>query len=272
MNYLRGNSFDNFSGHRRFSWSWAWFFVLVLIYFLGPTLLGWLFRPLVFVGQPVWSAAENWSNSLQRLSTYFSSKNNLVEENKNLKRSNENLRIALLNKQILQRENSDLRQVLSLTKNSQKFVLGQIIARPNQTPYDILLVDIGSQNHFVKVGDKVVASGQTVLLGEVAEVYGGSKAKVKLYSSYGSQIAINISRLNLAAVAKGLGGGNFSISLPKGVGVKVGDIIESPSGEKLILGQVGKIEETATNPYLRVLFKIPVNIYELQWVMIYVDY
>jgi len=68
-----------------------------------------------------------------------------------------------------------------------------------------------------------------------------------------------------------LGGGNFEVKLPRGVDIREGDVISFPAINTQIVGVVEKIKVKAADPFQTILFKSPVNIYELRFVEIFTD-
>ena len=66
--------------------------------------------------------------------------------------------------------------------------------------------------------------------------------------------------------ATGMGGGNFSLQMPVGSNVNIGDPIIIPSISANIFSMVEKIDSEPTDSFETILFKSPVNISELQYV------
>jgi len=91
---------------------------------------------------------------------------------------------------------------------------------------------------------------------------------VKLLSAPGNKYDVEIGSESIPAIAEGLGSGNFKIELPRGVDIKVGDEVISPALSIKLLGIVEYIDATPQNSIQKILFKSPVNINQIKWVLI----
>ena len=85
-------------------------------------------------------------------------------------------------------------------------ILSAILAKPNQSPYDTLLIDAGS-GQGIKTGDTVFALGD-VPIGRVDVVYDNS-AKVVLFSNPGEKTEAVISGKNTARTVRLIRSGRF---------------------------------------------------------------
>ncbi len=223
-------------------------------------------RNLIFkIATPFWniknSIASSFSNSIQVLR----SKSSLIAENNALKiQINQSEEDVLLSK-IIKNENDDLKNILGRKQAGQKQILAAVLEKPFLSPYDTLVIDAGTSDA-VSVGDKILADSST-FIGYVSEVF-GDKSKVILYSSPGEKIKVLIGNDNIEKEAEGAGGGNFVAEVPKESGIKEGDTIIIPSISPNIFGVVEKVNFKETDSLERVLFKNPINISELKWVLV----
>jgi len=141
------------------------------------------------------------------------------------------------------------------------YILGSIISRPPQSPYDMVVVDTGSDNG-VKQGMKAVAYG-SVLIGHVAEVFPNT-SKIKLVSYPGEETNLIMENAKISAIGLGLGGGNIEVKIPSSVKINSGDKINTEGTFYYLLGTADKIEADALNPFQKIIFRMPVNLNELQ--------
>ena len=148
-------------------------------------------------------------------------------------------------------------------RDDQKFLLGAVLVKPFMSPYDTLIIDVGTSNG-VLAGDIVEVEGNT-FIGFVSEVYNNT-SKVVLYSSPGEKVKVLIGDNDIEKEAIGLGSGNFKVEIPTEIDVKEGDSIVIPSISTNIFGVVEKVEFKESDSFQNVLFKIPINIAELKWV------
>ena len=150
-----------------------------------------------------------------------------------------------------------------------KYTLAAVLKRPPISPYDELIIDIG-QNNGVAVGNLVYAPGN-VLIGSVSDTL-GETSKVSLFSSAGMTYDVLVSDAavgkNIPAVAHGLGGGQFSVQVPRDVVSNTGDIVTVPSINNKTIGIVGGVAMDPAQPFETILFTSLANIYELHWVLV----
>lgn len=244
--------------------------VIVFLFLAGNKISGGLFfQPIAFIAKPIWSSNNSISIGLYNFFQSFETKNNLIENNKKLTQENLKLKILLLNRNSVVKENQELKKLLGRQNSEDNPVVAEIIFTPNNVPYNTLILDVGAQNSTksIKVGDLVVA-WPNILLGEVVEVF-ATKSKVSLLSSGTEDLPVLISENNVPAIAKGTGGGNFSVTLPKDVLIKEGDRVVSSQFNHYTIGVVDVIKKKNSDPFQTILFKLPINIFQLKWVEIY---
>jgi cell shape-determining protein MreC len=164
----------------------------------------------------------------------------------------------------LEKENIELKGILG-RRDSSRALLGVVLARPTVSPYDTLIVDIGEREG-VNRGDKVRAYG-SIVIGEVEEVY-RSASLIKLFSAPGVKSSVIVGATNILIQAKGRGGGNFIIELPRDVEVQIGDSILLPNIRMQLLGTVEYIEKAPSEPFQTIYFKSTINMGELRFVEI----
>ncbi len=191
--------------------------------------------------------------------------------------------------QSLQTENDYLRALLGKTPENSNMILAGVIERPPRTPFDSLVIDIGSDQGIFE-GDMVFSDG-SYAIGTVSSV-SNHTSTVTLFSSSGQKIdglinsPLEGSKDASASIAnstttnrkikdslnpvtvEGRGGGNFYIKLPKNIKVKIGDPIIWPSAETVLLGTIEIIDSGDGEAYSQVYFKSPINMNSLRYVQI----
>lgn len=216
---------------------------------------------------PVWRTQNAVSLEAARFIGLLKSKRDLVEENEILRQKNKELETGRHMREELALENEALKELLGRNE-SVNTILASVLAQPNVSPYDTLVIDVGSKEN-VAVGDRVVVYGDFVV-GKVAETRVRTSL-VKLFSSPKEKNNVLISSINLLVTAEGRGGGNFEIKLPRGVSVSEGDSIIIPGNNTKIFGIVEKIVATPTGAFQTILFKSPVNMQEVRFVEVLRD-
>ena len=109
---------------------------------------------------------------------------------------------------------------------------------------------------------RAVAYG-SVLIGHVAEVFSGT-SKIKLVSYPGEETNLFMENGKISAIGLGLGGGNIEVKIPSSVKINSGDKINTEGTSHYLLGTADKIEADALNPFQKIIFRMPVNLNELQ--------
>lgn len=144
-------------------------------------------------------------------------------------------------------------------------VLASILTYPPQTPYDIIIIDAGS-NDFVALGNKVSMT-EGPILGLVSEVFPRS-AKVRLFTTSGEKTNAVLERNEIPVILEGVGGGNFRISLPRNIDVEKGDRILSRDLSSRLLAVVGDVSAKSTDSFKEIIAKSPANIFNLRFVFV----
>lgn len=218
---------------------------------------------LFFIAKPVW-AIENFFIEITADSVeHFKSKQALINEKQIMQQQIFEVGTVTALNQVLEKENAELKELLGRKTIKRDSVLSVILVKPPQNIYDILTIDVGT-DHGAKIGNQVVADGN-IYIGQISEV-GTHTSKVTLYSSPGEKRQVVIGPDSVSAEAVGLGGGNFSIFLPREVEVKENDVVVIPSITANVFGIVEKISFEDKDSFQTVLFKSPVNISELKFV------
>jgi cell shape-determining protein MreC len=190
----------------------------------------------------------------------FRNKQSLEEELNYLKEKNIELENEAILLESAGKENEELKIMLS-RPDKKSYILSSIISRPPQSPYDIIVVDAGSDNG-VKKGMRAIAYG-SVLIGHVAEVFSGA-SKIKLVSYPGEETNLFIENGKISAIGLGLGGVNIEVKIPSSIKINSGDKINTEGTSHYLLGTADKIEADALNPFQKIIFRMPVNLNELQ--------
>lgn len=216
------------------------------------------------VFSPFLKTGNSISGWLDKKSSYFKKKQSLEEDNRSLKEKVRELESGILFCRVLEEENNKLKEAFS-RKEEQNFTIAFVISRPPKSPYDILIIDAGSENG-IQNGMEITAYGN-ILIGYVVEV-SQKTSKVKLISFPKEEINAMLMEANAPVIAKGQGGGNFEIDLPKAVDVKEGNKMMTSGINPLLIGIVEKIISNPSDPFQKILFRLPVNIQELNYVMV----
>lgn len=195
------------------------------------------------------------------LSSVFSSKYNLEQENSALKNRITELNLALLDRDVLARENETLKGMFGRTGTSSR-ILAAVIATPNQSPYDTLVIDGGVRAHMT-IG-KIVYVGSTPI-GRIKKV-DDTTAHVVLFSTAKEETPVYIEGINLHTTIIGRGGGTFEVTLPDGVVVLSGTPFMYPGLTVGIVAVAKEVISSSDEPAQHILLDSPVSIHALHFV------
>ncbi len=240
------------------------FVCLILFYFRTG-----IFSSLSYLSQnffrPVLVSGNSIGNSFLGIGAYFTSKNSLNTENTNLKLRLDEAEARMANYNSILTENTSLKETLERKDEKTKMILSAILAKPNQSAYDTLIIDLGV-NQGLKIGETVFAFGN-VPIGRVAILYPNS-SKVILFSSSGEKTQGVISGRGVFMELVGRGGGNFEMIIPRDLTLVKGDEVALPGITPHVLGIVEKVISDPRDPFIKALLVAPVNIQELKFVQV----
>ena len=254
--------------------AFAIFFLIVFFYFRLSIWSGFsyvsekLFHPIFVVGN-------NFEGGLKNIGSYFVSKKSLYIQNQNLEAEVKADDARMSNYNSFVSDDASLKQVLNRKDSKTAMTVAAILAKPNQNPYDTLLIDAGTKNG-VKVGNTVFALGD-VPIGRVSDIYPNS-AKVILFSNASEKTeAVVFGKVASDGTNQGggvfmelvgRGGGNFEMDLPKGLILQTGDQVVLPGIHPYVLAIAEKVVSDPRSPSNKELLISPVNIQQLKFVEI----
>lgn len=237
--------------------------LLILFYFRGD-----IYNNLSYTSHKVFRSVFNNGNNVEEefssAGSFFTSKGFLYEENKALKALLSEERASKENYDALLAENLELKEILGRKTGETTMVLSAILGKPNQSPYDTLIIDVG-ENKGVRVGDRVFALGN-IPIGRIEQIYPDS-SKVILFSNPGEQTRVEVLE-NIFLEAVGRGGGNFEMVVPQELKITKGEKAILPGITPYVLGVV---ETTVSDPrdlFTKAILASPVNIQELKFVQV----
>lgn len=226
----------------------------IALFLFGAIFFSVLDKQILSIASPMWRLGDGVSEWFSLRTSVFRSKVSLEEENRGLKQELESYRLRLISSGMSHSEDSP-----------RDGIKGVVIARPPQTPYDVLIADLPSSGE-VRLGAKVYVPEGPVI-GEVFET-SSSQVKIRLFSSAGVETSGYLERGPLALTLLGRGAGNFRIMLPREALVETGDRIMDASLSGDIVAVVNEITLEPTDPLKEVLASTPVNIFNLRFVII----
>ncbi len=190
------------------------------------------------------------------------SKSSLIEEKNILTDKVRELETALAILPTMKDENYKLTEMLARKNENTELVMARILAKPNKSIYDTLIIDVGEEEGII-VGSKVYAVGN-VPFGTIVET-DLKTAKVKLFSTSGEITKAVIVGQDIFIDLKGQGGGTFETTLPRDIIIEKGTTVATlDTGETIAIMEEALAD--SRDPFQRILFRSPVNLFELRFV------
>ena len=213
--------------------------VLVMLFF-APV----VFRSAASVAMLPAVSVHNWLvESTGALPSYLRSRSELVQHERELRRELADHAAAALTAAGLAHENEALRALIGAT-SSQRIAAG-VIGRPTALPYDVLLIDRGTEDG-IQENAPVYAGGDHAI-GFVAHVFSGS-AVVALVTTPGLTSTVYIYGPNIYTTATGLGSGSLRVSVPQGIELSEGDPVVVPSLNGGVYGTISVVDSEPRRP------------------------
>ncbi len=155
------------------------------------------------------------------------------------------------------KENEELRKLLSTDGQEEKILAG-VIGRPNMLPYDVLILDKGSQDGIIEGAPVFI--GNNAVVGVVGKVFPRSSV-VELVTTPGFIASVYIFGPNIYTNAIGIGGGQLKVGVPQGITLSEGDLVILPGVSSGIYGAISVVESVPTEPeqYGYVSPKVPLS-------------
>lgn len=242
--------------------------LLLVIFFVGLFYFGFVSGLGGFfstIGTPFWKAKNVIVDRAYNTSYLIRTKSSVFNENDSLQKQIADLNLKMIDYALLKSENDQLKDLLGHLPENRTFILSAVLAKPNRSPYDTLIIDVGSNND-IREGAHVFASGN-VPIGQVTTVHDMTSV-VTLYSSPEHTFDAELSSSNTTVVLTGRGGGNFEMSIPLELNAEKDSFVVIPGIHPLVVAIVEDIISKPTDPLKRILLRSPVNIAELKWVQV----
>lgn len=236
------------------------FFLFIII----TTSLGHVFGGIFMkIAKPFWQMQTGIENSFSNSTNAFKTKKALHDEIILLREKNDEANALLYGMQALTVQNKQLQEILGRKSEEQNLIVGAILAKPNRTPYDTLVIDVGNK-HGITKGALVFAYGN-IPIGRIQDVF-SQTSRVTLFSAAGQITPIVLADSNVAGDLVGRGGGNFELILQRDIAIVENDVVYMPGFVIEPVAIVGSIISDLRDPFQKVLLTSPVNIQHLNLV------
>jgi cell shape-determining protein MreC len=205
---------------------------------------------------PLWQMRDTAVGAVYGAVAILETREELVARNTELYAEISDMRRQTFETTVLRAENRRLRELLGRTDGNTA-TAASVLSRPAWSPYDTLIIDAGSDEGITKHA-LVLVDGE-VAIGFVAEVY-DTTSSVVLFSAPGQETPVIIGTGSTTpALARGYGGGNFTVELPRDANIALYDPVVLPTLTPRVFAIVESIERDPTDSFQIVRFRAPVN-------------
>ncbi|MAZ56237.1 hypothetical protein CL653_00390 [bacterium] len=234
--------------------------LLVLFSLVAPTvgrgITSVILWPMVKVGY--W-----WNESTALIPHYFKTHTAAARRIEELENQMLEDKVGHLTIERLRFENGSLRGMVG--EGSGDRVLASVLLRPNQVPYDSLVLDKGRSSGVEENAPVYLADD--VVVGFVSRVFKNSSV-VTLVSTPKLESTVYVVGPNIYTTAVGVGGGILQIGVPQDIALNVGDMVILPTIHSGVFGQITHIEKDPSAPEQFGYVSLPVNLNSLYLVTI----
>jgi cell shape-determining protein MreC len=260
MNYLLKSKPKGGNKGKLLSIAAAYILLSLVGFFFGAS-----FRRFAWAtARPVWAAGTLIASPFSSIWGYVHFKGTLVRENLALQEENADLRVKQTGYDALLLENETLKSELGRAGSSPK-VLSAILSSPPRSPYDTLVVDLGSSDGILQ-GSKVFA-GDNLIVGLVTTVTPHTSL-VALFSGEGQKQEAIVARTGASFVLSGKGGQNFELLVPKDADIVWGDTFVYPGLSQSVIATVYYIDTDSQSSFKTAYLRIPTNIFAEKYVFL----
>lgn len=219
--------------------------LLLCVFCVGILLLGnkALHAIANVVTSPVYAIAHYFEYSSETIPVFFRDRNELLQKQRTLEAQLAAQQGIDATLEFTRKENEELKAVLGVPDDTR--IAAGIVGRPPYTPYDTLILDVGSNAGIVERAPVFIENGHAI--GYVRSTT-QTNALVTLFSSSGVTLSVYIFGPNIYAHAVGVGGGVVRVDVPQGISIEKGNMVILPSLHSGVLGVLSDIESTPTDP------------------------
>lgn len=187
-----------------------------------------------------------------------------------LEKELEALKAALLTEEgnestikMLEEENQDLRNLLSAIPNDR--TVARVVGRPNRLPYDVLMIDRGSEHGIAQFAP--VFLGRDQVIGIVMRV-NERTSLVALTTTPGFTATAYVYGPNIFTYAEGMGGGILRVRIPQSIRLAVGDVVVLPGIDSGVFGSIFEIKTSPTQPEQYGYIRLPEALQSIAYVSV----
>lgn len=238
-------------------------FVLLFVRIAMPNVSSSCVQTLV---KPALGFADIIGIDIGTMVEHIQSKQDLLDENRELKDSIDEYRARMLVFDVLREENKELQRAVGRNDHSKNVIPALILIKPPQSTYDNIIIDVGRAEKITE-GDWLFTN-EYVYLGRIMQV-GATTAQAQLASSPGVETQAVILPAGINLTVSGLGGGAFEAELPIDIEIQQGDKIMTRGSSPSVIAIVEEVSSRPSDSFQSLRALSPVNVSALRWVSVY---
>lgn len=223
--------------------------LVLLLRLIAPNFFWYTFTPVFRLSDALAGESHSFFSS-------FGDTAKLTRQNETL--MDENTALALENKALLEKMNS----LSALSRDTQGIIAG-VVARPPQSPYDMLVLAKGTDDG-VTLGMEAFGAGGTPL-GIVSSV-SANFSRITLFSAPSMSTSGWVGEKSLPITIQGVGAGALYASVARSADIAAGDIVFAPGPGELPIGSVVRVDNDPTSPSVILRIAPALNLFSLAWV------
>lgn len=229
--------------------------VLAIVRFAAPGAFIAIASPFWRAGTSLTAAVGTGAEGLTSTATLARERDALTLQNTELTTENRTLTARA----------EDLQKLLGNRTEASGSILASVLARPPVAPYDVLIVDQGTNSN-VALGATAYGPGGTPI-GTVAAIT-NTTARITLYSNPGLQTNAWAGDNRIPIPLIGAGSGGFTATIPKSAGTTVGEGIYVAGIGAIPIGVVARVNNDPSSPNVVLQIHPYVNPFSLTWITI----
>ncbi|MES2668628.1 MAG: rod shape-determining protein MreC [Patescibacteria group bacterium] len=229
--------------------------VIAGIRFLAP-------NALVSVSTPLWTGGNALTAGVGNVGAFFTDRGKLQEERDSLLAENAALRAMSATSEA---RAADFARLLGDRIEPARGVVAGVLARPPVSPYDVLIVDQGSESGMAP--GSVVEGPGGMPLGLIESVT-ASSARVLLFSTPGQETESWIGESRIPVTLIGEGAGSMSAEVAREAGIITGDLVYAAGPGARAVGIVTAVGNDPSSPRSRADIRPLQNPFSLTWVTV----
>ena len=217
---------------------------------------------LVAMSTPLWYTGDVLTAGVGNAGSFFTDKAKLMQERDALLAENAALKSA---NATAEARAADFGRLLGERTEPVAGIIAGVLARPPVSPYDVLVIDQGSEQGVL--ADAAVQGPGGMPLGRVESVT-ASSARVLLYSTPGQETESWVGESRIPVTLMGEGSGAMSAVVARDAGISVGDLVYASGPGARAVGSVIAVGNDPSSPRSRADIRPLQNPFSLTWVTV----